>query len=187
MLVGVLPNVPWLQQVEWRLRRFAHERAFIPRAARATAERLAAAEFDYSAYQVPRVLRSPSMRGVEAEDFSASRDSVEYAWARLSCLLYRVKHRQDQGLGVPLDGDVLDRYAKDLENIVLKRRSMEDEIAQYRTEKANSPYHGNDELHASIWKTLRKLYVLLGCAVRRSRRSVSSSIRRGTPQRTRTS
>lgn len=166
VLVGVLPNVPWLQQIEWRLRRFAHERAFIPKAARASAERLAAAEFDYAAYQAPKILRSSSMRGVEVDDFSASRDSIEYAWARLSCLLYRVKYWQDLGLGGPLDVEVLERYAKDIENIALKRRSMEDDIAQYRKAKLDNPYYGDDELHASIWKTLRSLYILLGCAVR---------------------
>src|SRR5688572_25524137 len=81
VLVGFLPNVPWLQQIELRLRRYAHERAFIPKAARATADRLASAEFNYTPYQMTQVLRSPAMRGVEAADFAAPRDTIEYAWA----------------------------------------------------------------------------------------------------------
>ena len=54
VLVGVLPTVvPVLQGIEPRLRRFFHERAFIPAAARATAEKMAAADFDSGLYSDP--------------------------------------------------------------------------------------------------------------------------------------
>src|SRR4051794_21120763 len=51
ILMGALPNVPGLTTIERRLREYAHERAYIPDAARATAQRLAAADFDFSSYQ----------------------------------------------------------------------------------------------------------------------------------------
>jgi hypothetical protein len=166
-LVGVFPSVPWLQDFEPRLRRYAHERAFIPAAARAAAQKLAAADFDFSNYKKEHVLRSPAMRGVELADFDHPRDSIDYAWARLSCVSYELKRRRDAGLTEPLvDGELLQRYASDLDSIAVKRRALEDEIAHYRKEKLSNPYFTNDQLHRVIRTTLRQLYVLLGCAVR---------------------
>lgn len=166
VIVGVLPNVPWLQELERQLRRFAHERAYIPRAARATADQLASAEFDFQNYKSNHVLNSPAMRGVELADFSAARDSIEYSWARLSCILHQLRRMQDAGLVENLDGEVLDQYAKDFDNLALSRKSMEDDIAEYRRQKATDVYFEDDELHRSIRKALRQLYVLLACAVR---------------------
>ena len=101
ILVGLTPEMPWLQDLERALRRFSHERAFIPTAARAIAEKLTTAEFDFSSYQATAVLRSSMMRGVEAADFGQPRDSIEYNWARLSCLLHELRRRQDAGLTKP--------------------------------------------------------------------------------------
>jgi hypothetical protein len=86
ILVGVLPNVPWLQDIEWRVRRFWHERAFIPTAAHATADMLRASNFDFSSYKQKAALTSPDMRGLELSDFEAPRGSLEHGWARLNCL-----------------------------------------------------------------------------------------------------
>ena len=167
VLVGVLPNVPWLQQLELLLRRFAHERAFIPTASRAVADTLAAAEFNFALFDAERILRSPKMRGVESADFTKPRDSIEYSWARLSCLLWELQRRQDSSQIEPiLDGELLQRYASDLDSIALRRKSLEEDIAQYRREKLADAFYTNDQLHRTIRKTLRQLYVLLGCAVR---------------------
>jgi hypothetical protein len=57
VLVGVLPTVPVLQGIEPLLRRFFHERAFIPSAARATAEKMAAADFDFGLTAILGFLR----------------------------------------------------------------------------------------------------------------------------------
>ena len=166
VMVGVLPNVPFLQELERQLRRFAHERAFIPTAARATAERLATAEFDFSFYRADDVLGTCAMRGVELTDFAAPRDSIEYSWARLSCILHLLRKMQNADAVVSLDSEMLSRYAQDLDNLALKRGTMLSEIEQYRRQKAEDRYHTDEDLHRSIRKTLRKLYVLLGCAVR---------------------
>ena len=166
VLVGVLPNVPWLQQLEMQLRRFAHERAFIPKAARVTADKLASADFDFSRFNSDAVLRSPSMRAVEPGDFAASRDTLEYSWARLSCLLYQLRRRQDTDQVLPFDGDVLEMVAKDFEDIVLRRKSLEDDVTFYRAEKAKNQYYSNDGLQRQIRAMLRRLYLLMGCAVR---------------------
>src|SRR5215216_3359318 len=167
VFVGVLPNVPWLQQLEHLLRRFAHERAFIPTASRATADMLAAAEFNFALYDSERVLKSPKMRGVESSDFTKPRDCIEYSWARLSCLLWELQRRQDCSQIEPiLDGELLQRYASDLDSIALRRKSLEEDIAQYRREKLVDPFYTNDQLHRTIRNTLRQLYVVLGCAVR---------------------
>jgi hypothetical protein len=48
VLMGALPNVPGLMIVETYMRQYAHERAYIPDAARATAERIATADFDFT-------------------------------------------------------------------------------------------------------------------------------------------
>ena len=75
VIVGILPNVTWLKQLELRVRSFAHERASIPQAARSIARQLAAAEFDFSGYASQAALRSPLMRGVEKNDLKAPRES----------------------------------------------------------------------------------------------------------------
>jgi hypothetical protein len=166
VLVGVLPNVPWLQELELHLRRFAHERALVPRAARATAEKLGAADIDFTRYNSDQVLSAPGMRGVQSSDMAAPRDTLEYAWARLSCLLYQLRRQQDMGMNLPFDGEVLDRYARDLDNLALKRKSLEDEIERYRAEKAKNNYYANSDLQRTIRQMLYQLYTLLGCAVR---------------------
>ena len=166
IIVGMLPTVPWLQELELHLRRFAHERAYIPRAARAIAEQLASADFDFQIYVPAPILNSPAMRGVNATDFSAPRDTVEYSWARLSCILYQLRRMQDAGLIGQLDGEVLDQYAKDFDNLALKRKALEDDIAIYRQIKTTNQYYTDEDLHRTIRKALRQLYILLACAVR---------------------
>jgi len=164
LLVGVLPNVPWLQDVEWRIRRFWHERAFIPEAGRATAETLRAANFDFSAYKSATVLAS--LRGVASTDFEAPRGSIEYVWARLSCLAHELERRRDAGETEAFDDEMLDRCSSDLDNIASKRQALEAVMAQYRQAKARDPLYDNNELRNAIISVLKKLYVLLGCAVR---------------------
>jgi hypothetical protein len=166
LLVGVLPNVPWLQDIERRIRSFWHERAFIPEAGRATAETLRAANFDFSVYRSASVLASPSLRGIASTDFEAPRGSIEYGWARLSCLSHELGRRRDAGETEAFDDEMLDRYSSDLDNIASKRRALEADMAQYRQEKARDPFYDNNELRNAITSALKKLYVLLGCAVR---------------------
>jgi hypothetical protein len=166
LLVGVLPNVPWLQDIEWHVRRFWHERAYIPAAARATADTLRASNFDFSAYKSDAALASPLMRGIERTDFDAPRGSIEYGWARLSCLSYELGRRRDDGETESLDGEMLNRYARDLDNISSKRQALEADVAQYRQEKARNSFYENNPLRTAIADALRQLHILLGCAVR---------------------
>jgi hypothetical protein len=165
LLVGVMPTVPVLLEVEKWLRKYAHERAYIPAAARATAQRLAAADFDFAAYGGD-VLHQPEMRGVEASDFTRSRRSLEHDWARLSCLAYEQKYRRMAGLMDWLDADLLRDYAKDLEIIEDAKKLMEADVAAYRSEKIKDASYTNEALRRAIRDNLYKLYILLGCAVR---------------------
>jgi uncharacterized protein (DUF2384 family) len=169
ILVGLMPTVPLLLDVEKWLRRYAHERAYIPSAARATAQRLAAADFDFTAYEGD-VLHQPEMRGVEAADFTRPRRSLEHDWARLSCLVYEQKYRRTAGLMDWLDADLLRDYAKDLDTIETAKKSMESDVATYRAEKAKDSSYANEPLRRAIRDNLYKLYILLGCAVRLKKR-----------------
>jgi hypothetical protein len=165
MLMGALPNVPGLMRIETYLRQFAHERAYIPDAARATAERLAAADFDFTSYQ-GEVLQSAEMRGVEPADFTRSRHTLEHVWARLCCLVFAQKSYRMEGLTGSLDAGLLRDYQRDLELIESQKRSMETQVATYRTARANDSYYTNEALRGDIVSNLYKLYILLGCAVR---------------------
>jgi hypothetical protein len=165
VLVGLMPTVPVLLEIEKWLRKYAHERAYIPSAARATAQRLAAADFDFAAYGGD-VLRQPEMRGVEATDFTCSRRSLEHDWARLGCLVYEQKYRRMSGLMDWLDADLLRDYATDLDTIETAKKSMESDVATYRAEKAKDLSYANEPLRRAIRDNLYKLYILLGCAVR---------------------
>lgn len=166
LLVGALANLPWLQDIEWRIRLFWHERAYIPAAARAMADTLRASNFEFSSYAQPAVLGCASMRGIELTDFEAPRGTVEHGWARLTCLSYELKRRRDAGDIEALDSEILDRYAADLDTIAAKRQALEGDIAQCRQEKARNPFYENNELNKAITGLLRKLYILLACAVR---------------------
>jgi hypothetical protein len=165
MLVGLLGNVPGLLAIENRLRSFAHERAYIPAAARAIAQRLAAADFNFSAYGGD-VLHQPEMRGVEPTDFTHSRHTLEHHWARLACLVYEEKSRRTDGRMNGLDANLLRDYAKDLDAIENAKKSMESDIALYREKRRNDKFHTDDALRRAIHDNLYKLYILLGCAVR---------------------
>ena len=172
MLVGLLGNVPGLLAIENRLRSFAHERAYIPAAARAIAQRLAAADFNFSAYGGD-VLRQPEMRGVEPTDFTHSRHMLEHNWARLACLVYEEKSRRTDGRLDGLDVNLMRDYAKDLDAIENAKKSMESDIALYREKRRNDKFHTDDSLRRAIRDNLYKLYILLGCAVRLSKQQHS--------------
>lgn len=165
VLMGALPNVPGLMLIETLLRQFAHERAYIPDAARATAERLAAAEFDFSSYQ-GEALQSPEMRGVEPADFHRSRHTLEHSWARLCCLVFAQNSYRMEGLTGALDAGLLRDYQSDLDLIESQKRSMESQVQAYRIAWKNDPYYRDEGLRARIVANLYKLYILLGCAVR---------------------
>jgi hypothetical protein len=161
VLVGILPNVPVLQEIEKWIRKYAHERAFIPGAARAAAEKLSAADFDFESYDNDDVLQRPEMRGVARADFHKPRRSLEHSWARLSCLVYELKWRRMAGTIESLDSELLRKYAADLDSIEDKRNALEADVAHYR----ETPTSG-DGLHRTMRTILYKLYVLLGCAIR---------------------
>ena len=165
VLIGAMPNVPGLMMIEKYLRQYALERAYIPDAARAAAQRLAAADFDFSSYQGD-ALQSPEMRGVEPADFTRSRLSLEHSWARLCCLVFVQKSCRMLGLTDSLDASLLQDYEKDLELIESQKKSMEAQVAAYRAARASDPFYTNDALRHDIADNLYKLYILLGCAVR---------------------
>jgi hypothetical protein len=165
MLVGLLGNVPGLLAIENRLRTFAHERAYIPAAARAIAQRLATADFNFSAYGGD-VLHEPEMRGVEPADFTRSRCTLEHDWARLACLVYEEKSRRMAGRMDGLDANLLRDYGKDLDAIENAKKSMEPDVALYRERRQNDKFYTDDALRRAIRDNLYKLYILLGCAVR---------------------
>jgi len=165
VLMGALPNVPGLMLLETFLRQYAHERAYIPDSARATAERLAAADFDFASYQ-GEALQSPEMRGVEAADFARSRHSLEHIWARLCCLVFVQKSYRVEMLTGSLDAGLLRDYQRDLELIESQKKSMEARVVAYRIGRANDSYYTDEGLRTDIADNLYKLYILLGCAVR---------------------
>jgi hypothetical protein len=162
LMFGGATSVPWLKELEIRVRRFAHERAYIPERARATADRLRAAEFDFPPFQA--VLNSAAMRGVVAGDFSSPRDSIEYAWARLSCVSYEIGRRRESGGPDDLDDEMLDRYGEQLHQIAGHCRTLEKRVAEYRKSGADHAAE-TDDLRESINGSLRDLYVFLACAV----------------------
>ena len=70
------------------------------------------------------------------------------------------------GLTDSLDARLLQDYEKDLELIESQKKSMEAQVAAYRTARASDPFYTNDALRHDIADNLYKLYILLACAVR---------------------
>lgn len=151
-------------RIETYMRQYAHERAYIPDAARATAERIATADFDFTSY-AGEALRSPEMRGILLEDFTRSRHTLEHNWARLCCLVFALKSYRMEGFTGALDASLLQDYRSDLD-LIESQKSMEAQVADYRSARESDPYYTNEELRRCVVDNLRKLYILLGCAVR---------------------
>lgn len=160
---GLLPNVPVLKDIEINIRRFAHARAFIPGAARATADRLTTAGFDFSQYRDPEVSGSEEMHGVEPADFEAQRGSIEYNWARLCCLCYALRVREDEETET-LDRRLLKSYRSDLNSVYDRRATLEVQIARLRANSADAGLR--PDLRLKIRDALQKLYVFIGCSAR---------------------
>jgi hypothetical protein len=176
-MVGLAPNVPVLKELELALRRFAHRRAFIPTAAKATAERLTAAKFDFAQYQSAEVLGSDEMSGVKPADLAAERGSIEYSWARLCCLCYALRLREDEDTE-GLDRDLLNSYRRDVESIYERRDMLAAQMAQLREHPDDQVVR--KELRLKIRDSLQKLYVLIGCSTRlcgRSRSKIDVALR----------
>jgi hypothetical protein len=162
MLAGLI-NVAWVKTLELQLRRFAHDRAYIPERGRATAERLRIADFDFSGYR--KSLSAPAMSGVKPADFQSDPDSIEFAWARLSCLSYKISRRSDTDGSADLEGGMLERYAAVLEDIAARRHAMARDMDQYRTDAEGGHGAPPEELASRIETAFRQLCLLLGCAV----------------------
>jgi hypothetical protein len=165
LVAGLMPVAPVLQEIEKWGRQYAHEVAYIPRSALATAERLSTAGFDFSLY-ADEAMESEELRGVDPADFKKSRRSLEYAWARLGCLVYAQNSLLMSGAGEAVDTELLQAYRKDLDLIQTSKKAMEAEVAAYRAEKAKNPAYANETLNRAIRNDLYKLYILFGCAVR---------------------
>jgi hypothetical protein len=168
-IVGLFPNLPLVRDIEMKIRQFAHGRAFIPAAARATADRLTAAKFDFTQYRGEDVLRSDEMSGVRIGDFEAARGSIEYNWARLCSLCYALRMREDDEAQT-LDRSLLKSYRRDLDSVYANRASLQAQIDKLRI---NSDVSRND-LRAKIRDALQKMYVFIGCSTRLSGRSRSA-------------
>ena len=172
LLLGYFPSIPVLKEtldaLEKWFRHLGHERAFIPVAARAMAETLSEADFDFSMYQQNGARSSAEMRCVAPTDFSMPRDSLEYRWARLSCLVYALERDRTLGNRKLIDGLLL-QYATQLDEIEELRRNMENEVAIYRREKSHNADYRDYGLERRIRDALFRLYVLLGCAARNTK------------------
>ncbi len=165
LIVGLLPNTPVIRGLELSIRKFAQARAFIPQKARVLLARLAAANFDFTQYSNSTVMHSIWLRGVEAEDFDSDRGTLEYSWARLSCLLYAIDNRRTSGSVDEYDSDLMDKYELEFERIKLHKKAIEADFVDYRGRKASDVTYNDNNLHDEIKKTVRALYVLLGCSV----------------------
>lgn len=169
-MVGLLPNVPVLKEIEIMVRRFAHARAFIPAAARATAERLTVAKFDFAQYRDADVLHSEEMRGVRPSDFCAPRGSIEYNWVRLCSLCYALRAREDEETEA-LDCRLLKSYRRDLDSVYDRRTNLEAQIAQLRDNPDGAGL--KRELRLKIRDSLQKLYIFIGSSARLRTRNKS--------------
>ncbi|GLH79184.1 hypothetical protein SSBR45G_40930 [Bradyrhizobium sp. SSBR45G] len=161
ILVGAIRRVSYLQQIERNLRQFARERAYIPAATLAIADKMAAAEFDFTAYRSDEMLSLPAMTGVSREDFVRPRGSMEYSWARLCVLSYEL----DAGPAAAIVGGLGGPVLQLLEN---KRQILADDVVEYRARRRGRSEAGTGkQLHARIREMLRAYHILLAGALRR--------------------
>jgi hypothetical protein len=122
LVVGLLPSVPVARELERQFRRFAHERASIPEAARNIVEKLTAAEFEFSVYSKPVLAQSVWTRGVDQSDIASNRGSLLYSWARLGCLLHGLHVMLEVNQENEFDSELFLRYQLEFDNIGLKKK-----------------------------------------------------------------
>ncbi|BAM93165.1 amino acid adenylation protein [Bradyrhizobium oligotrophicum S58] len=160
ILVGAIRRVGYLEQIERNLGQFARERAYIPAATLAIADKMAAAEFDFAPYQDGAMLALPAMAGVEQGDFTRPRGSLEYGWARLCVLSYEL----DAGRSATLVGLLGNPVLQTLET---ERQTLADDVVEYRAQLRLGRSYSAAQLQARIRETLRAYHILLAGAVRR--------------------
>lgn len=156
-------HVKWMSVIELRLRKFAHERAFIPQAVRKQAEQLASAAFDFSCYVKELDESNAALSGVRRSDFEAPRGTMEYRWAKLSCLTLKLKQLRSTEMQHEVDARFLHRYQQDVDAIILGRNIMEGKVQAWRDGVGGTD---GDDLKLEMVKLLKRIYILLACAMR---------------------
>jgi len=173
IIVGFIPNVKWIQQIELFFRRTAHRRAFIPEGARSMQARLRGAKFDFSKYNNATTPKDEILRAIEPSDFTARAETIEHRWARLTCLIYALDQLDKR------DGDAADDFgdiSRDLDDsflvanrleykrLLARHKDLRHRMASYR----NGTLSESDaaELGEALQQALRRTYVFIGCAVR---------------------
>lgn len=159
ILAGAIRKVGYLQEIERNLRQFARERAYIPAATLAIADKMAAADIDYAPYQQGTILALPVMAGVEPGDFTCPRGSLEYGWARLCVLSYELDAGRAAAIVGPLGAPLLRAFEK-------RRQTLADDVVEYRAQLAQGRSYSSAKLHGRIREMLRAYHLLLACAVR---------------------
>jgi hypothetical protein len=173
IIVGVIPNLKWVQNVELFFRRVAHRRAFIPEGARLMQTRLRGANFDFSKYDKPDILQDDVFRTLNRSDFDAPRNSVEHRWARFTCLIYALRQVDEGGSGDAddfgniaqgLDEAFLSAYRPEYKRLLALHKDLEHRIPRYR--KGTRSDSDIDDLVDALQRALRRTYMFVGCAVR---------------------
>jgi len=159
VLVGVIPKIRYLHEIEHNLRQFARERAYIPATTLAIADRMAAADFDYAPYQERAILALPAMAGVARSDFARPRGSLEYSWARLCVLSYELHAGKAAAIVGPLGKPLLKAFEK-------KRQTLANDVVKSRDQERKGRGDPSADLHGRIREMVRAYHILLACAVR---------------------
>jgi hypothetical protein len=168
VLTGLIPNLPVLKEIERKIRKIFHAKAFIPDGAKKTANALAGASFDFSLYKTPDVLNSGVFHCVDEADFDRSHTSLEYRWARTCALMYRLQRIERAAENAEdIDDQVFIVCRKEFEVLKIAFRALDGRIHNYKEGQSNNETV-NDELDAELGAFLRRLYVFIGCAVRLS-------------------
>jgi hypothetical protein len=165
IIVGLVPNVPWVRDIEKAIRQFCHDRAFIPGAVRTLADRLNAATFDFSIYKEAYAAKLPAFRGVEPTDFTAARGTPEYRWAKLACLIHQLNQARDEGLA-DMDRQVFRQYSSDVDRIIMQRKVLDDDMGAYRLATAAGGSAEVDKLMSDIGIPTWNALIFLASAIR---------------------
>ena len=173
IIVGFIPNVKWIQQIELFFRRTAHRRAFIPEGARSMQARLRGARFNFAKFNNDTILKDETFRGVVPSDFSARPDSIEHRWARFTCLIYALDQLDQRdgdatddfpNIAQDLDESFLDANRLEYKRLLARHKELRHRLISYR--KKTLSQSEIDDLYESLQQALRRTYVFIGCAVR---------------------
>lgn len=166
VMIGVVPRLPVLANIEQSWRRLMHERASIPAAATSLAREMHSAGYDVEPFR-NYLMASGAGYAVTEADFDADPHSTSSRWVRLSAMIWRLDTLEIvPGLERHLDFDFIERHRDEIDALRFAYRQTLERVRAGRMTDADGCAGPVPEENAQAIEGLqRRLCLFLACAL----------------------